>query len=91
MLTDKIQGDAISRLKKIEGQVRGLQRMIDDKKYCIDILFQLSAVHGALRKVSQAILKNHMETCVAEAITSSNKADSDKKIKELEEIFDKFM
>lgn len=91
MLTDKIQNDTISRLKKIEGQIRGLQRMIEDKKYCIDILFQFSAVSGALNKVSQAILKNHIETCVAETIASSAQEDKDKKIKELVDIFDRFM
>lgn len=91
MLTEKIQHDAISRLKKIEGQVRGIQRMVEEKKYCIDILFQFSAVTGALNKVGQAILKNHIETCVAEALAYSTEGDKNKKIKELLEVFDRFM
>lgn len=91
MLTTKIQHDSISRLKKIEGQVRGLQRMVEEKKYCVDILFQISAVCGALRKVGHIILKNHIETCVAEAIASSTEEDRDIKIKELVEVFDRFM
>lgn len=91
MLTEKIQQDSISRLKKIEGQVRGLQRMVEEKKYCVDILFQISAVCGALRKVGHSILKNHIETCVAEAIASSTEEDKDKKVEELVEVFDRFM
>ena len=91
MLTTKIQHDAISRLKKIEGQIRGLQRMVEEKKYCVDILFQISAVYGALGKVGHIILKNHIETCVAEAIASSTKEDKDIKIEELAEVFDRFM
>ena len=91
MLTEKIQHDAISRLKKIEGQVRGIQRMVEEKKYCVDILFQISAVTGALNKVGQAILKNHIETCVAEALAYSTEEDKNKKIKELLEVFYRFM
>lgn len=91
MLTTKIQQDSISRLKKIEGQIRGLQRMVEEKKYCVDILFQISAVCGALRKVGHAILKNHIETCVADAIASSTEEDKDKKVEELVEVFDRYM
>lgn len=91
MLTPKVQKDSLVRLRRIEGQVKGIQRMIEEEKYCVDILLQISAVYGALRKVGQAILKNHIETCVAEAMTSSNEEDKNKKIDELMNIFDRFV
>jgi len=91
MLTPKVQQDSLARLKRIEGQVKGIQRMIEEKKYCVDILLQISAVYGALRKVGQAILKNHIETCVTEAMVSSNEQDKNRKIEELMEIFDRFV
>jgi DNA-binding FrmR family transcriptional regulator len=59
---------ALQRLKKIEGQVRGIQRMVEEEKYCIDILTQISAVRAALKSVGMVILKRHIETCVSGAI-----------------------
>lgn len=59
---------ALRRLKNIEGQVRGLQRMVKEEKYCVDILTQISAVRAALNSVGMVILKRHIETCVSEAI-----------------------
>lgn len=91
MLTTEIQHDSISRLKKIEGQVRGLQRMVEEKKYCVDILLQISAVYGGLKKVGHAILKNHIKTCVDGAMPSPDEEGKDKKIQELIEVFDRFM
>jgi len=59
---------ALRRLKNIEGQVRGLQRMVDEEKYCVDILTQVSAVRAALHSVGMLILRRHVETCVSDAI-----------------------
>jgi DNA-binding FrmR family transcriptional regulator len=59
---------ALRRLKNIEGQVRGLQRMVDEEKYCVDILTQVSAVRAALHSVAMLILRRHVETCVSDAI-----------------------
>ena len=59
---------ALRRLKNIEGQARGLQRMVEEGKYCVDILTQISAVRAALNSVGMVILKRHIETCVSEAI-----------------------
>ncbi|MEW5817993.1 MAG: metal-sensitive transcriptional regulator [Spirochaetota bacterium] len=59
---------ALRRLKNIEGQVRGLQRMIAEEAYCVDILTQISAARAALKSVGMIILKRHIETCVSEAI-----------------------
>ncbi len=64
------KGDVQARLRRIEGQVRGLQRMVDDDTYCIDILTQVSAVTRALQAVSIALLGDHLHHCVSEAIAA---------------------
>jgi len=74
------------RLGRIEGQVRGLSRMIDKDRYCIDIVTQISAVRAALRRVEEEILRDHVAHCVEHAIASGNKADQREKISELMEV-----
>lgn len=71
------------RLSRIEGQVRGLARMVDDDRYCIDIVTQISAVRAALRRVEEEVLKDHVGHCVEHAIHSGDKADQRRKIAEL--------
>ena len=60
-----------NRLRRIEGQVRGLQKMVDEDRYCADILTQVSAVHEALRAVGRALMRNHLQHCAASAIRGS--------------------
>ena len=67
---DPVNQKALRRLKNIEGQVRGLQRMVEEEKYCVDILTQISAVRAALNSAGMLILRRHIETCVSEAIQS---------------------
>lgn len=71
------------RLSRIEGQVRGLSRMVDEERYCIDIVTQISAVRAALRRVEEEVLKDHIAHCVDHAIASGDKTDQRKKITEL--------
>jgi CsoR family transcriptional regulator, copper-sensing transcriptional repressor len=71
------------RLKRIEGQVRGIARMIDEDRYCIDVLTQIRAVRAALRGVEDELLKDHVEHCVEGAITSGNNAEQRRKVQEL--------
>jgi DNA-binding FrmR family transcriptional regulator len=66
------------RLRRIEGQVRGLQRMVDDDKYCIDVLDQVAAVTKALQAVAVALLDDHLSHCVAEAVSAGGPAADDK-------------
>ncbi|MGQ9629064.1 MAG: metal-sensitive transcriptional regulator [bacterium] len=61
---------ALRRLKSIEGQIRGIQRMVEEEKYCVDILTQISAARSALNKVGMMILRRHIEHCVSDAIRS---------------------
>lgn len=65
----------LTRLRRIEGQTRGLQRMIDEEKYCIDILTQISAVTSALETVAVSLLQDHLKHCVTEAVTSGEGAE----------------
>ena len=75
------------RLQRIEGQVRGLSRMVEEDRYCIDIVTQISAVRAALRKVEEEVLRDHVAHCVEGAIASGNRVDQRKKIAELMEVF----
>ena len=74
------------RLNRIEGQVRGLAKMVDEDRYCIDIVTQISAVRSALRRVEEEILKDHVAHCVEHAINSGDKADQRRKIAELMDV-----
>ena len=78
-----IKASCQKRLSRIEGQVRGLSKMVEDDRYCIDIVTQISAVRAALRRVEEEVLRDHVAHCVEHAITSGNKADQREKIAEL--------
>jgi CsoR family transcriptional regulator, copper-sensing transcriptional repressor len=80
---------SLNRLKRIEGQVRGVVRMIEGDRYCIDVLTQISAIKSALAAVEGEILKDHSERCVASAIRSGDQADQQAKMNELIELLNK--
>src|ERR671910_1654640 len=71
------------RLSRIEGQVRGLSKMVEEDRYCIDIVTQIAAVRAALRRVQEEVLRDHVSHCVEHAIASGNKAEQRRKIEEL--------
>lgn len=79
----------INRLNRIAGQVQGLVRMIEQDRYCIDVLTQIAAIKSALAKVESAILKQHAASCVAEAIASGDEIAQRAKFNELVELFEK--
>jgi len=81
---------AIGRLRRIEGQVQGLQRMIDGDAYCVDILLQVAAVQGALEQVEKLLLGRHIESCVTDAVRSGSKNERQRKIDELLAVFTRF-
>ena len=85
-MRDEIKTSCQKRLSRIEGQVRGLSKMVDDDRYCIDIVTQIGAVRAALRRVEEEILKDHVGHCVEHAIASGNKAEQRKKIAELMDV-----
>jgi CsoR family transcriptional regulator, copper-sensing transcriptional repressor len=90
MLNDEVKSKARGRLRRIEGQVQGLQRMVDNDAYCVDILLQISAVQGALEQVQKLLFGRHVETCVTDALRSGSKSDRQQKIEELLEVFARF-
>ena len=75
--------DNIVALRRIEGQIRGVQRMIEDRKYCIDILTQIYAVKGALGSVEERILEKHFKNCVAEAVAGTSEKEKQRKMDEI--------
>ena len=77
----------LQRLSRIQGQVGGVARMIEEERYCIDILTQIQAVKSALRKVEDEILKSHSSHCVAHAIESGDIRDARRKFAELVDLF----
>ena len=78
-----------NRLRRIEGQVRGIAQMVDDDRYCIDILTQMQAVKSALAKAESEILKQHTAHCVAEAIASGDEAEQRTKFNELVDLLER--
>ena len=78
-----------ARLKRIEGQVRGLIKMLDEDRYCIEVLHQMQAVKSALARAESELLKEHAAHCVADAIASGNKTAQREKVAQLVDLFDK--
>ncbi len=79
--------DLTTRLKSIEGHVRGVQRMLDEDAYCMDIIKQIKAVQQALERVSALTLENHLNTCVATAIRSEDTDEQERVVLEIMDVF----
>ncbi len=88
MATTK-QQSSLNRLKRIEGQVRGIARMVEEDRYCIDILHQIQAVKSAIARAESEILKDHASHCVEDAIKSGSAKSQREKVSELIDLFDK--
>lgn len=88
-MTEKRKIDILNRLKRIEGQVRGVAQMVESDRYCIEILHQVQAVKAALSKAESEILKDHAAHCVSEAIASGDAAEQRTKFSELIDLFEK--
>lgn len=82
-MRDGIKTACLKRLNRIEGQVRGLSRMVEEDRYCIDVVTQVAAARAALRRVEEEILRDHVAHCVENAIKSGNKSDQRRKVEEL--------
>ncbi len=81
--TDDEKQAVINRLKRVEGQVRGIQRMVEEDRYCVDILVQISAINAALKKVGFTVTERHMKHCITHAV---NDGEGDLAIEELLEV-----
>lgn len=88
MIDRSTQADTLKRLAKIEGQVKGLQRMVQEGRYCIDIIQQITAVRRALEQAALGVMRRHVDSCVSEAIRSK---DGHEKVTELMATIHQFM
>ena len=86
-MRNDVKASCLKRLGRIEGQVRGLSRMVEEDRYCIDVVTQISAVRAALRKLEEEILRDHVGHCVEHAIAAGNKTEQRKKVAELMDVF----
>lgn len=87
---DKVD-DLDLRLKRIEGQIRGIRNMLNNRKYCVDVINQISAVKGALKKVELSLLDSHTRGCVADAMVSENEDEQTVKIQELIDLMERML
>jgi len=85
-MRQEIKSSCLKRLKRIEGQVRGLAGMVEDDRYCIDIVTQIAAVRAALRRIEESVLADHVAHCVEAAIASGDPAAQREKIAELMDV-----
>jgi DNA-binding FrmR family transcriptional regulator len=90
MLDKEMSRKIDQRLTKIEGQVRGIRKMVAEHRYCVDLLDQLAAARSGLGAVGQEILRNHIETCVTTALTGTDKKERQEKVDELVRLFPRF-
>lgn len=89
-MTEQKKKQLISRLRRIEGQVHGIQRMIETDRYCIDILTQTASIVSALKAVEDQVMEQHLHTCVTEAIASNDSTQRQEKLEEVMMVISKF-
>ena len=90
MMNEKQKKNVSLRLSKVEGQIRGIGKMVEDNRYCIDILSQTRAVTAAIRKIEDLIMEQHLNTCVLNSMRSGDKEDQKEKISEIMDVLSKF-
>ncbi|MCA9212806.1 MAG: metal-sensitive transcriptional regulator [Planctomycetales bacterium] len=90
MLQDDEKKKVLNRIRRINGQVEAVGRMIENEDYCVDVMMQISAATGALSKVAEIVLENHLKTCVTEAMQNDDVNDRDQKLEELIKLFRKY-
>ncbi|NNU16536.1 metal-sensitive transcriptional regulator [Parvularcula sp. ZS-1/3] len=85
-MKDETKPDVLKRLKKAEGQLQGVLKMVESDRYCVDVLRQMQAVRGALVSIERLVVDDHVETCVDHALTSGNLDDRREKVRELADV-----
>jgi DNA-binding FrmR family transcriptional regulator len=80
--------DLVKRLKNVEGHVRGIERMVEEDVYCIDILRQIQAVQAALNKISGMVLEGHLNSCLISAVRGNDPVEQERVLKEIGEVFE---
>lgn len=89
-MPDDTKANVHRRLKKVQGQVAGIQRMIEEDRYCVDVLLQVAAARAALERAGQIVLRSHVETCVTSAVASRDQHEIRQKLDELMEVLSRF-
>jgi CsoR family transcriptional regulator, copper-sensing transcriptional repressor len=84
---DGVREDLLLRLRRVEGQVRGVQKMVEEDRYCPDVLVQMSAIHESLRAVERILMKDHLQHCATEALRSGDDKQAQRTYNELTELF----
>jgi len=90
MIDPDTKETALARLRRIEGQVKGVHRMVAEDEYCVDILLQIAAIQGALTQVRKVLLGRHIESCVRDALRSGRQRERNRKIQELLDVVSRF-
>ncbi len=80
--------EALHRLRSVEGHLRGIQRMVEEDKYCIDVIRQIQAVQAALNKITTMILEEHLHSCLISAVRGDDPTDRERVLQEIADIFD---
>ncbi|HEX6466049.1 MAG TPA: metal-sensitive transcriptional regulator [Terriglobales bacterium] len=86
-LADETKQNLLLRLRRIEGQIRGLQKMVEEERYCPDVLTQISAVHESLRSAERVLLRNHLQHCATNALRTGDEKKAQRTYEELTELF----
>ena len=90
MMDAETKHQALARLRRIEGQIQGVRRMVEEEKYCVDIMLQLSAIQGALGQVSKVLMARHIESCVLDSVKAGTQRERARKIEELIEVCSRY-
>jgi DNA-binding FrmR family transcriptional regulator len=90
MMDTETKHQALARLRRIEGQIQGIRRMVEEEKYCVDIMLQISAIQGALEQVSKVLMARHIESCVQDSVKAGTERERARKIEELIEVCSRY-
>ena len=90
MMDDATKKKVLTRLRKIAGQVGGIARMVEEDRYCVDVLLQVASAQAALGEAGKLVLRSHVDTCVSAAIASGRPAERKQKIDELMQVFSRY-
>ena len=90
MMNDVVKKKVLARLRRIAGQVEGIARMVEDDRYCVDVLLQVASAQAALGQAGKLVLRSHVETCVSAALAAGKPAQRKQKIDELMEVFARY-
>ena len=89
-MKDDVRKQVLGRLRRIAGQVAGIERMVEEDRYCVDVLLQIAAAEAALDRVGHLVLASHVDTCVSSALESGTVRERKKKMTELLDVFSRF-